>query len=389
MFVCLCQFGVCNSFGMNRKEFILLFAEFLLATDGEVCYNGFIKQNREVSAMNFQQIVFTAPGVAELVEYTPAPLAPDQVMVQTVISTISNGTERANLIGDVNINSTKPADAVAHFPRTVGYSSSGIVLAVGESVKDLAVGDRVVMSWSKHKTVNILSRSLVEKLDDCISFEDAALFHIATFPLAAIRKTRLEIGEPAIVMGLGILGLTAVQLARAAGAAPVIAVDPVADHREKALRYGADYALDPTEPDFAANVKKITGGGAKVGIEVTGIGAGLDGILDCMRPAGRVALLGCTRDKEFTIDYYRKVHGPGITLIGAHTQARPKQDSAPGWFTERDDIETLRKLTALGRLHLSGMIEETDSPVDCGAVFGRLANDRAFPTVVQFDWRRL
>jgi threonine dehydrogenase-like Zn-dependent dehydrogenase len=339
--------------------------------------------------MEYKQIVFTAPGVAELLDVSEAPLGADQVKVQTVISTISNGTERANLIGDVNVNSTKPAEATARFPRTVGYSSSGIVLAVGEDVKDLAVGDRVVMSWSKHKSVNILSRSLVAKLDDSISFEEASLFHIATFPLAAIRKTRLEIGEPAIVMGLGVLGLTAVQLARAAGAVPVIAVDPVADRREKALRYGADYALDPTAPDFATTVKQITGGGAKVGIEVTGIGAGLDGILDCMRPAGRVALLGCTRDKEFTIDYYRKVHGPGITLIGAHTQARPKQDTAPGWFTERDDIQTLIKLTALGRLHLAQMIEETDSPADCGEVFGRLANDRAFPTVVQFDWRRL
>ena len=340
--------------------------------------------------MEYKQIIFTAPGVAELLDVSDAPIGADQVKVQTVITTISNGTERANLIGDVNVNSTKPAEASARFPRTVGYSSSGIVLEVGENVKDLAVGDRVVMSWSKHKSVNVLPARQVARIEDeKTSFEQAALFHIATFPLAAIRKTRVEIGEPAIVMGLGILGLTAVQLARAAGAVPVIAVDPVADRREKALKYGADYALDPTAPDFAESVKKITGGGAKVGIEVTGIGAGLDGILDCMRPAGRVALLGCTRDKEFTIDYYRKVHGPGITLIGAHTQARPKSDTAPGWFTERDDIEALLKLTALGRLNLAQMIEETDSPADCGEVFGRLAHDRAFPTVVQFDWRQL
>lgn len=340
--------------------------------------------------MEYKQIVFTAPGIAELWDFNDEPPKADQVKVQTVISTISNGTERANLIGDVNINSTKPAAAVAHFPRTAGYSSAGIVLEVGEQVKDIAVGDRVVMSWSKHKSVNILPRKHVSKIEDAgTTFEQAALMHIATFPLAAIRKTRLEIGEPAIVMGLGVLGLTAVQLARAAGAVPVIAVDPVADRREKALKYGADFALDPTAPDFAATVKKLTGGGAKVGIEVTGIGAGLDGILDCMRPQGRVALLGCTRDKEFTIDYYRKVHGPGITLIGAHTQARPKDDSAPGWFTERDDIDTLLKLTALGRLNLAQMIEETHSPAECGEVFGRLANDRAFPTVVQFDWTRL
>ena len=338
--------------------------------------------------MEYKQIIFTAPGVAELLDVSEAPLGADQVKVQTVISTISNGTERANLIGDVNVNSTKPAEATARFPRTVGYSSSGIVLAVGEDVKDLAAGDRVVMSWSKHKSVNILSRSLVAKLDDSISFEEASLFHIATFPLAAIRKTRLEIGEPAIVMGLGVLGLTAVQLARAAGAVPVIAVDPVAERREMALRYGADYALDPTAPDFVATVKKITGGGTKVGIEVTGVGAGLDGILDCMRPAGRVALLGCTRDKEFTIDYYRKVHGPGITLIGAHTLARPDNESHGGWWSERDEALAIIKLISTGRLDFDSLIEEVHSPLEHKEIYKRLITEKSFP-IVEFDWSQM
>lgn len=340
--------------------------------------------------MEYKQILFTAPGLAEFVDYTPAPLGADQVRVQTVVSTISNGTERANLIGDMNINSGRSAEKTHGFPRALGYSSSGVVLEVGEHVKNIAVGDRVVVSWSKHMSVNTLKEKDVIKIgDENITFEEAALMHIATFPMAAIRKARLEMGESVIVMGLGILGLMAVQLARVAGAVPVIAVDPVADRREKALTYGADYALDPTEPDFAETVKQLTGGGAKVGIEVTGIGAGLDGILDGMARYGRVALLGCTRDKNFSIDYYRKVHGPGITLIGAHTMARPKEESAPGWFTQQDDIRALLKLTSLGRLNLSQMIEETYSPAECEAVYARLASGRAFPTVVQFDWTRL
>jgi threonine dehydrogenase-like Zn-dependent dehydrogenase len=48
------------------------------------------------------------------------------------------------------------------------------------------------------------------------------------------------------------------------------------------LQSGADYALDPYAEDFADMAKKLTDGGAKVGIEVTGVGAGLNGILDCM-----------------------------------------------------------------------------------------------------------
>ena len=189
-------------------------------------------------------------------------------------------------------------------------------------------------------------------------------------------------------MGMGVLGLVAIPLLKSAGAVPVIAVDPVPEKREKALAVGADYALDPFDPDFAKKAKELTNGGAKVGIEVTGIGAGLDGILDCMARFGRVALLGCTRNKDFTIDYYRKVHGPGITLVGAHTQARPQYESSNGWWTQRDDIKTTLKLTEMGRIKLSDMIDEIHSPVEAPEVYTRLANEKSFP-MVQFDWRKL
>jgi threonine dehydrogenase-like Zn-dependent dehydrogenase len=102
---------------------------------------------------------------------------------------------------------------------------------------------------------------------------------------------------------------------------------------------------------------------------------------------GRVALLGCTRDKHFEIDYYTKVHSPGITLIGAHTNARPDKESHPGWFSHRDDIAVVLKLIGKGRLNLAEMIRETHKPSDCTEVYTRLVNDKNFPIVVQFDWR--
>lgn len=336
--------------------------------------------------MKVRQIVFTKPCVAELLEKeVDAPKA-GKVQVRLAISTISSGTERANLVGDPNIAVVESGSVI--FPRTAGYSSSGVVEAIGEGVTEFKVGDRVAMSWTLHQQVINMDKNLVYKLPDSVSFNDGALLHISIFPLAAIRKCRLEIGESAIVMGMGVLGLVAIPLLKAAGAVPVIAVDPVPEKREKALAVGADYALDPFAADFADTVKKITGGGAKVGIEVTGIGAGLDGILDCMARFGRVALLGCTRNKDFTIDYYRKVHGPGITLVGAHTQARPQYESSDGWWTQRDDIATTLKLTEMGRIRLSDMIDEIHSPVEAPEVYARLANEKSFP-MVQFDWRKL
>ncbi len=334
-----------------------------------------------------QSIVFTEADRAELLEEELSEPGDDEVQVNLAVSTLSSGTERANLIGDAT-TSIYSNDPVAHFPRRSGYSSSGTVVEAGKNVKNVKPGDRVSLIWSTHSSTVNIKADRVFKLPDSVSFENGALMFISSFPLAAIRKCSLEAGESAIVMGLGILGLCAVPLLRTAGAVPVIAVDPVPEKREKALASGADYALDPFDKKFADRVKNITGGGANVAVEVTGNGGGLNGVLDCMAKFGRVALLGCTRHSDFTVDYYRKVHGPGITLVGAHTAARPKAESRPGFWTEADDVKALIKLTDYGRLNLQSLTDETHSPAEATEVYKRLAENPAFP-VTQFDWRLL
>ena len=334
--------------------------------------------------MNNKKIVFTSPCVAELLDAKMPEIRADEVLVEIAVSTISSGTERANLVGDPNINSTKGPEV--KFPRSAGYSTSGTVVAVGEDVTRLKVGDRVACSWTKHQKYCAVKESRAYLLPEGVDFPEAALVHIATFPMAAIRKCRVEMGESAIVMGLGVLGLIAVELLRAAGAVPVIAVDPVESKRRQALELGADYALDPFAPDFAKTVKELTGGGAKAAIEVTGKGQGLDMVLDCMARFGRVALLGCTRNSDFSIDYYRKVHGPGITLVGAHTDARPKHESSNGYWTEWDDATSILRLLAGKRLDFACLVQESHTPEDAPEVYTRLANEPAFP-IVQFDWR--
>lgn len=335
-----------------------------------------------------KRIVFTKPCTAELLDYEVADPQGKEVQVALALSTVSSGTERANVIGSGSVSWNRPEAPQPIFPRYNGYSSAGVVTKVGPEVENIAVGDRVALSWSTHSQVLNIRERFVHKLSDGISFSDGALAHIATFPLAAIRKCRLELGESAIVMGMGVLGMMAVQLLKVGGAAPIIAVDPNEAKRVSALKLGADYALDPFAPDFSETAKRLTGGGVNVGIEVTGVGAGLDGILDCMARFGRVALLGCTRSSDFTIDYYRKVHGPGITLVGAHTNARPSRNSSEGWWTEWDDLEAVLKLTKLGRIKLSDLVEEVRSPREATEVYTRLCNEKTFP-LVQFDWSKL
>lgn len=334
--------------------------------------------------MTNEQIIFTAPGVAELKEIPVQHPGPGEVLVRMMRTTISSGTERANLSGSDTVCYAEGPRV--QFPRYPGYCGAGIVAEVGAGVTDFAPGDRVATSWGTHQRYLLRDTANVHHIEDeRLSFSDAALLLISTFPMAAVRKCRVEAGEPAIVMGLGVLGQLAVEILRAAGAVPVIAVDPVAARRAQALEFGADYALDPTAPDFAATVKTLTHGGARAAIEVTGVGQGLDNALDCMAPRGRVALLGCTRSSDFTIDYYRKVHGPGITLIGAHTNARPVHESAAGWWTTHDDIMAVQRLTAGGRMKLHELVSEVHTPDEAPQVYHRLLTERSFP-VVQFDW---
>lgn len=341
--------------------------------------------------MTTQQIVFTGKNRAELLPETLRSLQPEEVLVKTSFSTVSCGTERANIMGNPNIAGGEKAEALntdTYFPRTLGYSSAGIVVQTGTAVTSVIPGDRVVVFWGKHASYNLINESNAVKItDDRISLEEAAISFIASFSLAGIRKTRLEAGESTLVMGLGLLGQLAVQLARASGAVPVIAADPIEERRLAALKAGADFALDPFKNDFSAKVKELTGGGVNTAIEVTGQGAGLEEVLDCMAKFGRVALLGCTRDPNFIIDYYRKVHFPGISLIGAHTMARPEIESRPGCFTHHDDILSILKLCAGGRIHLKSTA--TYSPAECSAVYTRLVEDKDFPVIVQFDWSKL
>ena len=338
--------------------------------------------------MKVKQIVFSSVNQAQLQERETPPMNADSVLVRMDVTTISNGTERANLTGNLNVGWNSPPPKEATFPRYTGYSGAGVVCAVGEHVTQFQVGDRVATSWGFHADHWVFPPSNLTLIPDGVTEEEAAIAHISTFPLAAVRKTGVEIGESAIVMGQGILGLHAVQFFRIAGAYPVIAADPIPERREQALRFGADYALDPMAEGFAQRVKELTGGkGVRAAIEVTGKGQALDQVLDCMAPLGRVALLGCTRDSNFTIDYYRKVHGPGITLIGAHTNARPKVESYPHYWTHHEDKQAAMALLKGGRIHWRDMIAETHRPEECSQVYHRLAYDRDFPVCVQFRWR--
>lgn len=337
--------------------------------------------------MKNHHIIFTKPYTAEVVENElDAALEDDQVLVRTEYTAVSAGTERDNLKNEPNLYSLT-MDADPPYPRHFGYSGVATVLQTGPRCKRLREGDRVVVYFGTHSKYAIWPESkLFPLLYDDIPLDIAALLVIAAFPAEGVRKTRLEFGESAMVTGLGILGLMAVQLCRIAGAAPVIAVDPNPQRRALALQTGADYALDPLEAGFFDQVLDLTfGKGVQAAVDAAGNASATVQALTCLGRFGRVSLLGCTR-RHGEYDLYHLVHGKGAHILGANNWARPEHDSQPGNWTAEDDIFALQKLIHSGRLNLSPLVSEIHAPQDAPQVYDRLLNDKDFPIGVLYNW---
>jgi len=331
-------------------------------------------------------IVFESIGNAVLKEFEVPRLKADEVLLKSDYSVVSAGTERANLL---NLPNTVVAEK--GFPFSPGYSGAGRVIAAGKDVTNLKVDDRALITWSGHSSHNIRKANSVLKIEDnSIDLLDAAFAHIASFSFLGVRKLRIEIGESAMIAGMGILGAFALQIANLSGALPVVVSDFDPDRRDLALKLGAAAAFSPDEENFIEKVKESTGSnGPNAVVEVTGSSIALQQALEYIAWEGRISLLGCTRISDAPIDFYKYVHRRGISLIGAHTFTRSKQESAPGRWTEHDDYRTFLKLVAAKKLQIRPLISEIVSPEAASEVYTRLAEVKQVPLGIVFDWSKM
>lgn len=188
-----------------------------------------------------QVIQFLGNGTTEVVELpTPVP-GKGQVLIQTSKSLVSLGTERmlvgfgqASMLGKIKSQPDKFKDVVNRvvtdgflatweavdsklsMPIGLGYCNAGRVIAKGEGVTSLDVGDRVV-SNSPHAEIVVCSESLCEKIPEKVSDEDAVFTVMASIGLEGIRLAKPELGETVLVVGLGLIGQLLVRLLRSSG----------------------------------------------------------------------------------------------------------------------------------------------------------------------------
>lgn len=137
-------------------------------------------------------------------------------------------------------------------PVPLGYSVSGEVVAVGDGVTDLHIGDRVACFGSyfaNHAEYNFVPRNLVVRLPDTIDMRHAAFCMLGAIALNGVRRAEIELGSHVLVIGLGLIGQITVQLLRASGCR-VFGIDLEETKVKQALESGANQAMLRTAPSL-------------------------------------------------------------------------------------------------------------------------------------------
>ncbi|MDB4610559.1 bi-domain-containing oxidoreductase [Akkermansiaceae bacterium] len=130
-------------------------------------------------------------------------------------------------------------------PIPLGYSSAGVIEELGYSIRGFSVGDRVACGgagYANHADYNYIPKNLMVKIPDGVSFEDASCATVGSVAMQGVRQCDLRLGEQVCVMGLGLLGLIAVQMLKASGCL-VIGFDPNPQRCHEAIDLGADAAV--------------------------------------------------------------------------------------------------------------------------------------------------
>src|SRR5277367_278082 len=221
-------------------------------------------------------------GEVKVAEVPVPQLLPGCVLVRVAASLVSAGTERASaefaskgLLAKARARPDLMRDVMAKMqrdglaatwqtvrsrldqPQSVGYSSAGVVVAVGDGVSDIIPGDRVACAgagYAVHAEFACVPRMLVAKIPEVVemesqvSFEEAAFGTLGAICLHGIRTAGVALGETVAVIGLGLLGQITVQLLKVAGCR-VLGMDLVEERASLAEQNGAE-ATSTSAGDF-------------------------------------------------------------------------------------------------------------------------------------------
>jgi 2-desacetyl-2-hydroxyethyl bacteriochlorophyllide A dehydrogenase len=268
-------------------------------------------------------------------------------------------------------------------PLTLGHEVAGVVEKVGSGISNFTVGDRVCLHYlatcgrcgyckegneqfcgtgkmiGKYRDggyaefILMPERSLFH-LPDEIPFEHGAILMCSSATsMHALNKARLKSGETVAVFGVGGLGLSAIQLAKAFGAREVFAVDINISKLVIAKKFGA-IAIDASDADPVKELKRLTNGrGVDVALELIGLPLTMQQTVQSLAIKGRAALVGIT-DKTFEIAPYEEVLNKEAEIIGVSDHLASELPFLIEWVRQ-------------GKLDLSNVVTRTIS-LDADAI---------------------
>jgi (R,R)-butanediol dehydrogenase/meso-butanediol dehydrogenase/diacetyl reductase len=198
---------------------------------------------------------------------------------------------------------------------------------------------------------------------------EAAMLEPATVAIHALRRTPLRLGDTAIVLGAGPIGLLVLQSALIAGAGCVVVVEPEPNRAKVAASLGATLVVDPAVDDFEARIREVCGSlGADVAFECAGIPTTIDQSVGLVKRGGVVSLVGLA-----TV--------PAEIAPGAWLAREVRLVASLGYLHE--EFQVTMQLVADGRLKLEPLHTETVGLDDMESAFRRLlAGDGAVKILV-------
>ncbi len=259
---------------------------------------------------------------------------------------------------------------VTRLPITLGHEISGEVEKCGEFVKELNKGDRVslfylatcgkcMMCCTGNDNYCSEAKMLGKNIDggfaeylvvparnafpfpDSIPFSQAALITdaVAT-PFHALRRAAIQTGESILIIGIGGLGIHAVQIAKIMGAGQVIAMDLDDEKLDLALKVGATAVINPKRHNVQDQLTAVTGqDGVDAALEFIGLSTTIRQAIDCTGPGGRTVVVGICPE-EVAINPYFDLLLKEKTIMGSADQCRA-------------DFPVIIKMAAQKRLDLS------------------------------------
>ncbi len=324
----------------------------------------------------------------------PAPqLLPGCVLVRVATSVVSAGTERAssefaskNLLQKAKARPDLVREVLAKVqrdgvfstlgavrsrldqPLALGYSSAGTVVAVGEGITDIAVGDRVACAgagYANHAEFACIPRLLLAKIvSRDVSFEDAAFATLGAVALHGVRTAEAKLGDLAAVIGLGLLGQLTVQILKASGCR-VIGFDINLERADLAAKLGAD-AVCHDASVFRDLCKQHSGGHGADTVLITAETASSDPVNlagSVARDRAIVCAVGTVGleiqrktffEKELDFRISRS-YGPGRYDAAFEQKGHDYPIGYVRW-TETRNMEAFLDLLAAGKLNLQAII---------------------------------